>query len=74
MPAIDEATYLRGKAANFRRLATNHSELGNHLVSGNLTEVANDLEANAAQLEAREQAMVPRPLPAAPETPKSRHP
>jgi hypothetical protein len=50
MPQIKRAAYLRERAVDFRRLAENHGKAGNHQISAKMTEVAADLEAQAAEL------------------------
>jgi hypothetical protein len=53
MAEIDEAAHLRQKAAGFRRLAKDHAKAGARRVSGRLTQVAANLEAQADELERR---------------------
>jgi hypothetical protein len=54
MPQLKRAAYLRERAANFHRLAKDYDEAGNHPVCAKLTQVAADLQAQAAALEAQE--------------------
>jgi hypothetical protein len=51
MPTANDAAYLRDRSANFRRLAKEYSDAGQHRVWAKLTEVAADLEAQAIALE-----------------------
>jgi hypothetical protein len=51
MGEIDEAAHLRQKAAGFRRLAKDHAAAGARQISGRLSRVAVDLEAQADELE-----------------------
>jgi hypothetical protein len=51
VPEINNATHLRERAVNFRRLAKDYDEPGQYPVSGKLTEVAVDFDAPAAKLE-----------------------
>jgi cytochrome c556 len=50
MPQTTRAAYLREKATNFRRLAENHGNAGNHQISDKLNEVAADFEGQADKL------------------------
>jgi hypothetical protein len=50
MPQTKRAAYLREKATDFRRLAGEHDEAGNHPISDKLIEVAVDFEGQADQL------------------------
>ena len=51
MPGANDAAYLRDRSANFRRLAKDYDDAGQHPVWAKLTEVAADLEAQAIALE-----------------------
>ena len=51
MPEIDNAAYLRERAINLRRLASDYAEAGQRPVSDKLTEVAVDFDAQATKLE-----------------------
>jgi hypothetical protein len=51
VPEINDAAHLRERAVNFRRLAKDYDEAGQHPVSDKLTEVAVDFDAQAAKLE-----------------------
>jgi hypothetical protein len=51
VPEINRPAYLRERATDFRRLAKAHGTAGSHQISAKLTEVATDLEAQAAALE-----------------------
>jgi hypothetical protein len=51
MPRAQHAAYLRDRSANFRRLAKDYDEAGQHPVWIKLIEVAVDLETQAAALE-----------------------
>jgi hypothetical protein len=53
MPEANTATYLRDNAANFRRLAKEQNESGHYPIFAKLTEVASDLEAEAADLDSK---------------------
>jgi hypothetical protein len=59
MPGANDAAYLRDRSANFRRLAKDYDDAGQHPVWAKLIEVAADLEAQAIALEgARAAALV----------------
>jgi hypothetical protein len=50
MPQTKRAAYLREKATNFRRLAGEHGNAGNHQISAKMNEVAADFEGQADKL------------------------
>jgi hypothetical protein len=50
MPQTERAAYLREKATNFRRLAEDHGNAGNHQISAKMNEVAADFEGQATKL------------------------
>jgi CheY-like chemotaxis protein len=62
MPEANTATYLRDNAANFRRLAKEQNEAGHYPIFAKLTEVASDLEAEAADLDSENASNVIWPL------------
>jgi hypothetical protein len=53
MPEANKVTYLRDNAANFRRLAKENNEAGHYPIFVKLSEVASDLEAEAADLDSK---------------------
>ena len=62
---IFDAQYFRGKAAGFRKLATEHKVAGNGATAAKLNAVAAELKAEANQLERGQPERLPnRPPPA----------
>ena len=51
MTETNKPAYLRGRAAEFRRLAKEHAEAGQNMISDKLLEAATDLEAQAIEIE-----------------------
>jgi hypothetical protein len=58
VPEINNAAHLRERAINFRRLAKDYDEAGQHPVSDELTEVAVDFDPQAAKLEGNQASRV----------------
>ncbi len=54
MGGIGDIHRLRTAAADFRRLAERHDEVGNHAISRKLTDVAADLESEADDFAAQQ--------------------
>ena len=51
MTETNRPAYLRGRAAEFRRLAKEHAAVGHNMISDKLLEVAADLESQAIEIE-----------------------